>query len=169
MGIIQFFVSARKLKVHFFSCGCATLPTLSLCPILHMRCLRAASCLCVAAAEGTARRPSLHPWAPGSWAGGFLHPGRGTLLEEAADPAFVLQDLRALRPHPPVRANREALENKNISCFIDLCILKLSAIMICLPEEKVVVILEGMQERSKGASQGHRLCAVCLLTQSVTL
>lgn len=74
------------------------------------------------------------------------------MLEETSDPAFVLQDLSALRAHPPVWTKREALENKNISCFLNLCFLKLSAIMICLPEEKVVVVLERTQERSKGAS-----------------
>lgn len=165
---MQFFVSARKPKLYlFFLWLYHSLHTLSVphpthvtstCSFVHRR------CPCVAAAEGTDRRPALHPWAPGSLAGAFVHPRRWTVLEEAADPAFVLQDLSALRAHPPVWTNREGLENQNIACYINLCLLKVSAIVISMPKKKVVVILKGRKERSKSRAC---FCAVfaCLLNQ----
>lgn len=38
--------------------------------------------------------------------------------------------------------NREGLENKKVACFINLCIMKLGAVVICLPEKMVVAVLE---------------------------
>lgn len=157
MGIIQFFVSARKLETSlFFLWHYHSVHTL---PMPHPA--HAMSACSLVPVCGISRRHRLQistaplgTWELGRWISASWE-RRWTVLEEAADPAFVLQDLSPLRAHPPLWIFREVLENKNISCFINLCILKLSAIMICLPEEKVVVLLEGMQERSKGASQGH--------------